>query len=98
VNAPRKRLLLAQLGRVSAQLEALLAGQDTRMADVALPEARDPGETPLERLQRLRALLDQALQRLASGQPTSCEACETPIPDPELDALPWATRCRACAS
>ena len=96
LTEPRRRALLDHLARVSAQLEALLAGQDLRIADLALPQARRPGETPLERLQRLRALLGAALARLDAGQPTLCEACATPLPAAELDALPWATRCRAC--
>jgi len=41
-------------------------------------------------------LVDEALDRLASGDYGTCLACEEPIPAKRLRALPWARYCIPC--
>lgn len=92
----RRRLVLDTMGAVSGKIEQLLAGQDVTLATLPLPQEAEPGETPLERLQRFRALLGACLGQLDRGEPLVCGACGAPLPDAEADAMPWATRCRRC--
>ncbi|MGB9378822.1 MAG: TraR/DksA C4-type zinc finger protein [Mycobacteriales bacterium] len=40
----------------------------------------------------------RAQDKLTEGSYGSCDACGAPIPAERLAALPWATRCVACAS
>ena len=41
-------------------------------------------------------LVEEALDRLDSGEYGVCLACEQPIPAKRLEALPWARYCVAC--
>jgi DnaK suppressor protein len=41
-------------------------------------------------------LVDEALDRLSSGDYGVCQACEEPIPAKRLRALPWARYCITC--
>ena len=41
-------------------------------------------------------LVDEALDRLDSGDYGICQACEEPIPPKRLRALPWARYCVRC--
>jgi DnaK suppressor protein len=41
-------------------------------------------------------LIDEALDRLRSGDYGLCLACDTPIPQTRLQALPWARHCVEC--
>lgn len=41
-------------------------------------------------------LIEEALDRLQSGDYGVCLACEEPIPDKRLRALPWARYCVTC--
>ncbi len=41
-------------------------------------------------------MIDEALDRLASGDYGICLACEEEIPDKRLTALPWAKYCISC--
>ncbi len=41
-------------------------------------------------------LVDEALDRLDSGDYGTCLACEEPIPSKRLRALPWARYCVPC--
>lgn len=94
----RRRTVLAKLRAVSAEIQGILNGQDITLADVKLPQEGDPGETHLERLRRFKKLLNDCLGELVRGDPRVCRGCDAPLPDLELDAMPWAWRCRACGS
>lgn len=94
----RKHKILGKLGQVCARIEDLLAGQAVTLADLPLPGDGEPGETDLERLQRFKALLGEALAELARGEARACRRCGEPLPDAELAPLPWATTHRACPS
>ncbi|MEO6652578.1 MAG: TraR/DksA C4-type zinc finger protein [Ilumatobacteraceae bacterium] len=43
------------------------------------------------------ALVDRALARLDDGEYGICQVCGEPIPEPRLEAIPWAETCVACA-
>lgn len=93
----RKKKVLGKLGSVSKQIEDILAGQKITLADIKLPQERDPGETPLERLRRFKELLSETLAALNRGEPRRCLRCQEPLADPILDEMPWAWACPACA-
>ena len=93
----RKTQVLAKLGWVCRKIEAILAGQNVTLSDIALPQHREPGETPLERLQRFKALLNEALAELNRGEARACGRCGALLPDVVLDEIPWASCCQACA-
>ena len=41
-------------------------------------------------------LIEEALDRIKSGDYGICLSCEEPIPDKRLQALPWARYCVSC--
>jgi len=41
-------------------------------------------------------LVEEALDRMRSGDYGACQACEEPIPAKRLRALPWARYCVSC--
>lgn len=93
-RALRRRRILDALGAVSRQLEGLLAGQNLTLQGVELPQERDPSASPLERLQAFKGLLNACLRELDEGRQRCCVRCARPLPSDDLDALPWADRCR----
>ena len=97
MSKDRKRLTLAKLGETCAKIEKILAGQNVTLADVVLPQDRDPRESPLERLQAFKGLLNETLAELARGEGRCCRTCGKPLPDNELDEMPWAFRCNSAA-
>jgi DnaK suppressor protein len=42
--------------------------------------------------------IEEALERIEEGTYGKCEECGTKIPDPRLEAIPYATRCINCAA
>lgn len=95
-RAARRRHVLDTLGVVSDRIARLLADQDLTLADVPLPQEAEPGETPLERLRRFKALLQETLAALNRGEDPACRGCGGPIPEAALDAMPWASSCGRC--
>jgi RNA polymerase-binding transcription factor len=41
--------------------------------------------------------VERALQKLAEGTYGVCDGCGGPVEPDRLEAIPWATRCVACA-
>ena len=75
---------LAKMGRVAEEDQA----QITHDEYVSLS---------LNRLDYLQLrMIEEALDRLNSGDYGICLACEEPIPAKRLKALPWARYCVAC--
>jgi len=75
---------LAKMGRVAEEDQA----QVTHDEFVSLR---------LNRLDYLQLrMIEEALDRLSSGDFGICLACEEPIPAKRLKALPWARYCVAC--
>lgn len=51
----------------------------------------------LDRARTRLAELDEAVERFTAGTYGTCEACDGPIGEARLEALPAATRCVSCA-
>jgi DnaK suppressor protein len=49
-------------------------------------------------LNHMSVEIDRALAKLDDGTYGVCDACEEPIVEARLEALPWATMCVACKS
>ena len=89
---------LRKLGDVCERIAKLKAGEQVTLASVQIPGEEEPGETPLERLERFKLLLNETLAALAEGTHGRCEACGEAVPNAELDEMPWATVCGRCAA
>lgn len=96
----RKRLL-RKGGEIAKKLADVLAGKDVRLVELA--DLRGRGRPLVSPEQKLRAYLDLINERRKAleaddGTYGVCEICEAPLSWAELDQMPWATRCRECAS
>ena len=70
--------------------------------------AKDPGDKALfsyekehyfqltDSEQKLLKLIDEALERMLSGNFGICVECKKPIQDTRLNAIPWARHCVQC--
>ncbi|MEE4189736.1 MAG: TraR/DksA C4-type zinc finger protein [Roseobacter sp.] len=88
----------ALVGDLSEIEQALDAPQPTDWEDRASERQGDEvlealGQAELIELKRI----DAALVRIADGTYGMCMACEQPISDARLDAVPDAALCRFCA-
>jgi DnaK suppressor protein len=45
---------------------------------------------------QLLALVDEALERIESGEYGDCVHCNEPVQDKRLEAVPWARHCLRC--
>ncbi|MFO0579938.1 MAG: TraR/DksA C4-type zinc finger protein [Polyangia bacterium] len=91
------RQLLNKGAEVNEQLVQLLNGERVSLEGVL---AARPGEQPAERLRRFLTLIDAKIQASRRDSLTSygaCERCGAALPFTELQQVPWAERCRACA-
>lgn len=89
--------LLKKGAEVNDKLVRLLSGENVDAEGLL---AAQPGERPAERLRRFLELIDSKIQASRPDSHTrfgACEHCGTPLPFPELEQMPWAQRCRACA-
>ncbi len=93
----RRDKTLHKLGAICRRIEVLLAGQNVTLADVPLPQEAKPGEKPLEKLRRFKALLNETLGAMDEGIHPCCKKCRSPLLDVVLDEMPWATWCQECA-
>ena len=60
-------------------------------------EARMAFEAPLRQSDsHLLRAIEEALIRIEHGKFGICQACQRPIAEPRLKAVPWARRCRDC--
>ena len=51
----------------------------------------------LERELQTIVEIERALRRIDDGEYATCVACQSPIPDARLNALPWTRTCVQCA-
>lgn len=89
--------LLKKGAEVNEKLVRLLNGEHVDLESLI---AGQPGERPVERLRRFLGLIDSKIQASRPGSHARfgvCERCGTPLPFTELEQMPWAERCRACA-
>lgn len=93
------RQRLAALGRRVARLgEAQREPLDPRFAEQAVELETADADAALETAARAEMrMIEAALGRIADGTYGDCETCGVPIAPARLAALPYATRCLACA-
>jgi DnaK suppressor protein len=108
-NKPAKSGKLAEVGKLLLKrrdaLRAALAGDLSSLrelssgdeVDWALDSAQDEISSQLAEVEsRELGHIENALERIETGQYGICEACEKKIPSVRLEALPYATLCLAC--
>lgn len=91
-----KRALLRKGAEINAKLTDILAGKQVSID--ALLQGGEPGERPEERLRRFLDRIDVCLRALRSGGYGRCERCAAALPFTQLEQVPWADTCPACAS
>ena len=98
-----KRLLLAKRDELLADTRRTLlvtGGAERRQGDLT-DQATDEAQTLLQvhlsqgDTHLLRAI-EEALARIEHGTFGVCEACERPIAEARLKAVPWTRLCRDC--
>ena len=86
-QAARKKAVLAKGLAIAQALEKVMNGPG-----MPEPPSRD-------KVQKLRAWLDEVdrvVKSFDAGTYGTCRECRNPIPEIELDELPWRSRCAAC--
>ncbi len=92
----REALRAALMGDLSL-LNELKNEAYSDVFDAALDNANDEISSQLVEVETKElSQIDQALERMKSGQYGVCEACEKPIPLSRLQALPFVTMCIEC--
>jgi DnaK suppressor protein len=78
-------------------LKELRQQSSSDVVDAALDSAQDEISSQLAEVEsRELASIENALERMRSGEYGLCESCETAIPLARLQALPYATLCIQC--
>lgn len=102
MDPPRHQRLRTELARrgmaVNEQLTRLLAGQQVTLATLKLPNEREPGLRPEEKLRRFLDQIVRAQRRLDTPAWGRCIDCGAEIPEPSLDNAPWIEQCATCAA
>lgn len=101
LDAQQRRRLHQQLLKKGAEINERLVqllNSGTSSGD-GLPVAARPGERPEERMRRFLDLLDRKIQASREGGQGygRCASCGDVIPLAELEQVPWAEKCLACA-
>jgi DnaK suppressor protein len=90
----KQEAALAGLGAKVNQLANMERGCEEDQAQYSLEEAVSLRLNGIEYMQ-LRQI-QEALERLQTGEYGACLSCEEPIPSKRLLALPWAKYCVPC--
>ncbi len=97
-----RQALVAKMGQVSNDLARLLAGEEGSLATMKISGlgARADDDDPEDRLRKYLELLKQHLRHLLDddGLYGRCQHCSTAMEAAELEQMPWADTCRACAA
>jgi hypothetical protein len=95
-----KRGLKRKLLKKGQELASMLADVLSGKAPAGLAGlAAKPGERPEEKLRRYLDLIQSRVDAInAGGDYGRCASCGVELPFVELDELPWADTCRACAA
>ena len=84
-------------GRMDEEVEEISATQDNHLAETATVTLdREIDYTLEENSTRMREAIDAALARIESGTFGKCTRCGREIPEPRLEAYPWASLCIDC--
>ena len=90
-----KRLLLNKGRDLADKLSQLMAGKQVSIQELLAPKV---GETPTERVRRYLDLVDGRIKAINAGTYGTCFLCEAPLSYVELEQMPWAQYCAACAA
>jgi RNA polymerase-binding transcription factor DksA len=93
----RLEAMLADLDRSIAILKGEYSGRESSAADAGsgLSDS-DRVEAALDSMQRHRAAVAAALERIIDGTYGLCLGCGEPVPEGRMEARPDAARCVAC--
>ncbi|HKT45109.1 MAG TPA: TraR/DksA C4-type zinc finger protein [Gaiellaceae bacterium] len=84
-------------GRMDEEVEEISATQDNHLAETATVTLdREIDYTLEENSTRMLAAIDASLKRIESGTYGTCTNCDRAIPEPRLEAYPWASLCIDC--
>lgn len=84
-------------GRMDEEVEEISATQDNHLAETATVTLdREIDYTLEENSTRMLEAIDAALARIESGAFGKCTRCDREIPEPRLEAYPWASLCIDC--
>ena len=97
VDEIRRTLDRSLVSDLRAKLETIQAGQCSDVVDEAawsenMAVAVQAIEVEWQRKRQIQAALD----RIRNGRYGVCDACNQPIAEVRLTAVPWATRCVPC--
>ena len=94
-----RKALLRKGHEIAIKLADLKAGKEVRLIELADLRQRGPLVTPEQRLRQYLDLINARRKALEAddGSYGVCEMCDAALSEPELDMMPWATRCRNCA-
>ena len=87
---------LSKKGQELAQMLSDVMAGNVPAALAAM--AGKPGETPEEKLRRFLDKIHGMMRAVREGGYGVCEQCGNEIPFAELDEMPWADTCGACAA
>jgi RNA polymerase-binding transcription factor DksA len=97
VRACRRRVL-DKGAEIAKKLAFALAGLEVDLNTLKLPEEKEPGLTPVEKLRRYLDLLERSRRSFDDGTWGRCVSCGTVLTLVQLDAMPWAEHCQKCAA
>jgi RNA polymerase-binding protein DksA len=84
-------------GRMDEEVEEISATQDNHLAETATVTLdREIDYTLEENSTRMLEAIDAALGRIESGTFGKCTNCGREIPEPRIEAYPWASLCIDC--
>jgi RNA polymerase-binding transcription factor DksA len=92
--AALKQALLRKGSEINEKLTRLLAGESFDIERLLV--GGEPGETPIERLQRFLGIVDERLRAMREGRYGRCEKCGKALSFAALQEAPWVTLCPAC--
>lgn len=85
---------LSEVREARARPETIALREDGELDDTQAREAVEFGLLQVKR--ELRSRIDEALERLETGEYGTCAECGEEIPTARLNALPFAVRCLEC--
>jgi DnaK suppressor protein len=84
-------------GSLDDEVEEISAGSDNHIGDSATATlGREIDYTLGENSGEVLAQIDVALKRIDDGTYGTCSSCGGEIPEPRLEAYPWASLCIGC--
>lgn len=84
-------------GRLDEEVEEITPTPDNHLAETATATLdREIDYTLEENSVRMLTAIDASLRRIEDGTYGTCTSCAREIPEPRLEAYPWASLCIDC--